>query len=183
MESETGDEMAKSESGNGWKIVLAGTLITAIATVTAAFITSAGEGPPPGSTTPLIPSTCLGPQAANVSAFLTESNVNFVIRISCPPTSDSQYVLIAQPRDIDVDADNPHPEYYLTWEMGQPTVGTYQHTAIGVYLEAGAQVTYYIISVDDTGFAQLQAQKLSGDFVLNLPRGYTVVSNRAILGR
>lgn len=179
--------MAKSESGNGWKIVLAGTLITAIATVTAAFIISADEGPepdpPPGSTTPLIPSTCLGPQAANVSAFLTESNVNFVIRISCPPTSDSQYVLIAQPRDIDVDADNPHPEYYLAWEMGQPTVGTYQHTAVDEYLEADAQVTYYIISVDDTGFAQLQAQKLSGDFVLNLPRGHTVVSNRAILGR
>jgi len=118
-----------------------------------------------------------------VSTFLTDDDVNFAIDISCPPPADFQYVLIAQPRGVDVDPENPHPEYYTIWEMGQPAVGNYQRTEIDEYLQAGAEVTYYIISVDDTGFAQLQAQKYPGNFVLKLPQSHTVVSNRETVKR
>lgn len=179
--------MAKSDFGNGWRIALAVGLIGAIATVTAALITSAGDNAEqddtPGATMPSAPNTCLGPQAANVSAFLTDDDVNFAIHISCTPPADSQYVLIAQPRGVDVDPENPHPEYYPIWGMGQPAVGSYQRTFIDPYIQAGAEVTYYVVSVDDAGFAQLQAQESTRSFVLNLPESHTVVSNRETLKR
>lgn len=181
--------MAKSDSGNGRTIAISVAIIGAIGAIVAAFITSTGDGTDqnatPDSATPSTPNTCLAPQAANVSAFLANSAINFVIRISCPPSANSQYVLIGQPRGVDVDPKNPHPEYYIFWEMGQPTVGNYQRTAIDdLYTQEGAEVAYYIISVDDTGFAQLQAQKATpGDFVLKLPESHTVVSNRETVKR
>lgn len=68
--------------------------------------------------------------------------------------------------------------------MGQPAVGIYPKSEKDdLYTQSGAEITYYIISVDDAGFAQLQAQVTSGGFVLELPQNHTVVSNPAIIKR
>jgi hypothetical protein len=129
------------------------------------------------------PSTCTASQAANVSATLSGSDLEFVIHISCPPPAHYQYVLIGEPRDVDVDPTNPHPEYYLTWQMGRPGPGDYQHLVNGKNIQGTTEVTYFIISLDDNGFAQLRAQRTSRNFVLNLPQSHTVVSNREVVKR
>ena len=112
-----------------------------------------------------------------------------MIHISCPPQAHSQYVLVGQPRGVDVDPENPHPEYYLLWEMGRPIVGDYQRTELtSTYKRAlrsptTLEVTYYIISVHDTGLVQLQTQKDPDNMVLKLPQSHTVVSNRVSVKR
>jgi hypothetical protein len=182
VKNNLGKKAENSGSGNGWKIALGVAVIGASATVIAALITSAsGDRNPsaPNLTTPPMASTCQGTDAAKVSPSLADDEVNIRIAILCPPPPNVRYILIAQVRDEDVDPNNPHPEYKLVWELPQLGVGTYQRSHVDGYIQAGAQLTYYLISLDDIGYAELQANRYQGkNFVVELSKNYTIVSNR-----
>jgi hypothetical protein len=168
-------------SGNGWKIALAVAAIGAIATISAALITSIGCAERKATSDLTMPSTsnvCPGSLKVKLDADLTDGDANYEIYVFCPPPR-SHYVLIGQVEDVDVDPENPHREYYLTLDVREPVVGPhrYPHSEINGYIKDGKNVTYYVISVDDSEFAQLQAKKQPAGFVLKLPVGRQVVSN------
>lgn len=66
-------------------------------------------------------------------------------------------MLIGQVEGIDVNPGNPHKEYYITSYIREPVAGDhpYSHSEVNGYIKNGKSVTYYVISVDDSEFAQL----------------------------
>lgn len=178
--------MVKDGSGNGWKTALAVAVIGAIATIAAALIANVGgveQNATPGLTTPSVSNVCPGSVKAKLIANLAGGDANYRIYVFCPPSPRSYYVLIGQVGDVDVDPRNPHKEYYLTLHIREPVAGDYPypHSEVNGYIKDGKSVTYYVISVDDSEFAQLQAEEQPGGFVLELPVGHQVVSNSVIL--
>lgn len=127
-------------------------------------------------------SACTSANAVALSGARVSDNVNMAVTVEEDVPDSCQYILIAQPRDQDVDPKNPHAAYYLSWRAGRPSAGTHQHSASAQNIAPGEIVTYYFISVDDRTLAQLEADLTPGNFVLKLPDGVRYVSNRLPIG-
>lgn len=180
--------MAKGSSVKGWKIALALVVaaIGVIGVISAALITNIGgaeRNATPGLMTPSVSHVCSGPPKVKLDADLADGDANYDIYVFCSPAPHSYYVLIGQVEDIDVNPGNPHKEYYITRYIREPVAGDspYPHSEVNGYIKDGKSVTYYVISVDDSEFAQLQEKEDPNGFVLELPAGHQVVSNPVIL--
>jgi hypothetical protein len=126
-------------------------------------------------------SPCPGPPAVELNTPERNDQVGpsfeLMIEVRCTPQPEHRYVLIAQPPDDQVDPDNPHPEYYLTWRMERPQPNLYRrHIDLSGH-DIGAAATYYVISVDPAAYDKLIAQLQPTNFVLSLP-DHVVISNR-----
>jgi hypothetical protein len=127
-------------------------------------------------------SACTSSRAVALSGERVGDNVNMALTVGEDVPDSCQYILIAQPRDEDVDPKNHHAAYFLSWRQGRPKAGTYQHSVSAQNIKPGEVITYYFISVDDTTLTQLEADLMPGNFVLKLPDGVQYVSNRLPIG-
>jgi hypothetical protein len=82
-----------------------------------------------------------------------------------------------------VDPKNRHSVFYVSWKLPDSSVGDLQHIGSGKNIQGEIRITYYIISLDDHGLVQLEAEKTSENFVLRLPESHRVVSNRIVVKR
>jgi hypothetical protein len=124
--------------------------------------------------------TCRSPQSADLRVPAPADNdndLNYVVTVNCTSPADAHLIVIAQVRY----RPTQQPLYYLSWDMSgevpaQHETRTTKRPFPG--REPGEQIIYYVIRVDDSGYAQLLAGRNKENYVTTLPDGFLVVSNK-----
>jgi hypothetical protein len=106
-----------------------------------------------------------------------EGNFTLPIRVNCLPEEGGHFLLIFQPRDRNVDAQNPHAEYYMRQDMSSASLKTYNHIEDFSQYDIGYGGDFYIVDMSDGVYRDFLTSLDGGKMTLAMP-DFTVSSNK-----
>jgi hypothetical protein len=185
--NEEGVERARQPRINRAKLGIIAAAIPAAAVIVAALITGvfgllANSSSSSSSSNPPTPANSSAQECSGFRADVgippeVGSYAVLTIDFNCAPAAGQQYLWVVEAKDIGT---NGHSEFYPKQFASGPHVGTpFNHTVDFTKDKIGQQNCFYIISVTNSEYDEIENNLSTNGYTLHLPEGVDQVSSPA----